>query len=86
MARATSSSRRRELELDLLAFELTERRFALACRAILLAVTVASATAAIICALHGHSWQTPSLVSGPGVASGLALAAEIRRTSTERQR
>jgi hypothetical protein len=85
MARATSS-RRRELELDLLAFELTERRFALACRAILLVVLVASAGAAIVCALHGHSWQTPSLASGPGVASGFALAAEIRRTSMERRR
>jgi hypothetical protein len=82
----TASSRRRELELDLLAFELTERRFALVCRAILLAVIVASATAVMICALHGHSWQTPSLVSGPAVASGLALAAEIRRASMEHQR
>jgi hypothetical protein len=73
MARATTS-RRRELELNLLAFELTERRFALACRAILLVVIVASAGAAIVCALHGHSWQTPSLVGGPGVASGSVFA------------
>jgi Kef-type K+ transport system membrane component KefB len=85
MARAISR-RRRELELQLLAFELTERRFALVCRAVLLAVILVSATAAVICALHGHSWQTSSLLGGPGVASSIALAAEIRRAAIERGR
>jgi hypothetical protein len=86
VAQATSTRRRElELELELLAFELTERRFALACRLILLAVTVASATATIICALQGHSWQMPSVISGPGVACGIALAAETRRAAMERR-
>lgn len=69
----TFDTRRREIELELLAFELTERRFGLVCRMILLAVTVASACAAIACALLGHPWQTQTIVGSPGVASGIAL-------------
>lgn len=82
MARVVSSRRRAlELELDLLAFELTERRFALVCRAILLGIIVASAAAAIVCTLRGQPWPTPSLVGGPGIASSIALAVETRRNA-----
>jgi hypothetical protein len=83
---AGTSKKRRDLELKLLAFELTERRFSLACRAILLVVIVASTTAAVICALQVHAWQTPSILGGPGFACGIALAAEMRRTTIKGRR
>lgn len=70
----TFYARRREIELNLLAFELTERRFGLLCRVVLLGITVASAGAAIACAIIGHPWQTQTMVGSPGAASGIALA------------
>jgi hypothetical protein len=80
-----TNKKRRDLKLELLAFELTERRFALGYRAILLVVIVASTTAAVICALRGHTWQTSSTISGPGFACGIALAAEARHTIKRRR-
>lgn len=70
----TFDTRRREIELALLAFELTERRFGLVSRMVLLAVTLASVGATIVCALLGHPWQTQTVVGSPGVASSIALA------------
>jgi hypothetical protein len=52
MARATQRSRE-EIELELLAFKLTERRFALGCRAVLLAATVASMAVTIALRVAG---------------------------------
>jgi hypothetical protein len=67
--------RRQEIETELLAFELTERRAALAGQLVLLAVTVAFAVVAIVCALRGYHW--PALATGG--SSGLAAAASARR-------
>jgi hypothetical protein len=74
-----SHSSREEIELRLLAFELTERRFDLVCRAVLLAITIASVAITLICVLRGYPWQTPSITSTPGVASTTALAVGSRR-------
>lgn len=74
---------RDEVELDLLAFELMERRVALVCKVVLLAVllviALVSTGIAIICVLHGYSWPIPSIMGGSGVALGAALAIESRR-------
>jgi hypothetical protein len=65
---------REEVELALLAFELTERRFALFRQAVLLLIVVVSAVVTTVCALRGYAWPVPSLASSPGIASAAALA------------
>lgn len=76
-------SSKKDLELSLLALEieerrfgLTERRFALVCRAVFLLIALASAVITLVCILCGYGWPTPSITSGPGVASTVALAVE----------
>jgi hypothetical protein len=69
-----------DLELKLLALEVTERRFELFCRGVFLVIAVASAVVTLMCVLRGYHWPTPSLTSGPGVASTVALAVESRRS------
>jgi hypothetical protein len=63
---------RSDVELELLAFQLVERRAALRRQTVMLALTVAfgvtTIIATIICALHGSGWQIPS---GTGVSTAL---------------
>jgi hypothetical protein len=63
MASYTQQSRREEIELDLLQFELTKRRVLLRL-AVLLCFTAVAST--IICALYGWPW--------PAAGSGLSVA------------
>lgn len=63
MASYTQQSRREEIELDLLQFELVKRRVLLGLAVLLCLTSVAST---IICALHGWGW--------PAAGSGLSVA------------
>jgi hypothetical protein len=56
-----------EIENELLAFELVERKVELA---IYVFVTIASAIATIVCLLEGYPWPAPSAT---GAASTVAL-------------
>lgn len=76
---AKSQPSREEIKRELLAFELTERRFALASQAVLLVIAVASAVTTMICVLSGYHWPTPSATSGPGIASTIGLVVAGRR-------
>ncbi len=75
MATPTSSERREEIELELMAFELVERKAELA---IYVVVTIASAAATVASVLKGYPWPAPSAAS---VASTVALVLGHRRAS-----
>lgn len=60
-----------EIEDALLALELTERRFDLARKMVLLAISVAFAVVTILCALHGSPWPVPT---GTGSLSSITAA------------
>jgi hypothetical protein len=66
----TGRRSRDEIEVALLAFELTERRVALA-------LSVAMAIVAVLCALRGSPWPLPA---GTGLAAvGFGAAKQSRR-------
>jgi hypothetical protein len=73
MARAPQRTRR-EIKDALLEVELTARRVEIARQLVLLAVTVALAVVAIVCALHGYRW--PAFATGG--SSGLTAAVSAR--------
>lgn len=74
--RDTRRRTREEIELALLAFELTERRAALA-------LSIALAVVAAICALRGSPWPLPA---GTGLAALGFRAALQQRHAGERDR
>ncbi len=63
---------RSDIELELLAFQLVERRAALRRQTVMLVLTVAfgvtTIIATIICALHSSGWPIPS---GTGISTAL---------------
>ncbi len=70
---------RPEVEARLVDLELTERRFALLCRSILLLSSVALVATAIVCALRGGAWPIASSTCGFGTITGtLSVVAERR--------
>jgi hypothetical protein len=69
-----TDSRREEIQLELLKFELVERRVILA---VYVFVTFAAAVATIVCVLEGYPWPAPSITS---IASTTALIAGGRRS------
>jgi hypothetical protein len=77
---------REELDFDLRALRLTERRFALVRQAVLLLVTVALAVTTIICALHGHDWSIATTTGGSsvGTAASSALGGGLRQRQRQR--
>jgi hypothetical protein len=79
MTGPSHSSSREDIELKLLAFELTERRFDLVCRSVLLGVVVLSVAVTLICVFRSCPWQTPSITGAPGIASTVALTLARRR-------
>lgn len=65
-----------EVELDLLAFELTERRFALGREVCYLLITVVLVATTVVCALHGFPWPVPT--STGTVAGSFAIRSRSR--------
>jgi hypothetical protein len=71
--------RREEIELELLAFELEERRFRLLRQKVLLAVTVVLTLVTVYCALRGFPPSIPLVTGGSGVATGRGSALQHQR-------
>ena len=68
-----------EVELDLKAFELTERRVALLRQIVLMVISVAFAVVTIICALHGSPWPVSAGLGGSSSVTAAVSALGHRR-------
>ena len=77
---------REELEFDLRAYRLTERRFALVRQAVLLVIAVALAVTTIICALRGHDWSIATTTGGSSVGAAVSSALGGHRGKRNRRR
>ena len=71
---ASSYRERPEVEAQFIRIELRERRFALLCRAVLLMLSIALVTTAILCALRGAAWPIATTAGGSGTVTGLLSA------------
>jgi hypothetical protein len=71
--------RREEIELELLAFELEERRFRLLRQKVLLALTVILAFVTAYCAVRGYHSSVPLATGSTSLAAGIGSVIEGRR-------